>query len=1041
MALHLSLFSLPRVQDGEQQAAFPLIKPTFLLVFLALRGEWVSREELTRLLRGADDEGASLGSLRLLLTRARRLESGGFMLAGGLEAQPRRVRWQVASDVKLFRQSLVQRRWAEATSLYAAPLLHGLPTVNLPGVQEWLDGERAALHGLWLAAVSGHEQALLESGNVDEAARLLRRALTFDPLSEETLQRFVRASVQAGRREEALHAAERFTARLQSDLGLTPTPATLTLIEMVRQAGPSSAPAPPSGGQGIGKQGMGGQVAQSRAAALQPALIGRGAERRSLLAQTQNVVLLSGEPGVGKTRLLSELWPPDTWIRGAWIRCAEGLEHLPYFPVLNAVRARLQDLPDLGAYASDLARFLPEITAAPSGQEADHDSHRVRLFEAFGRAIGVLQAAGTGGAAQTLVIDDLQWADAGTLEWLRFLAQRGARVQGAFRSGEVGEALRQTLSALGTNLKVVTLGPLTKPEVVQLARAAAPMQEASGLAGATVLARASGPFFDWLHRSSGGNPLFVLEWLRARQHGTSAGPQPSEPDPGPLDIRQLDIRQLDARQLETLRPPPALSELALRRIAGLGAEDRRVLDVASVLGSALTPARLARVLELSEWEVSAALTQAAERGLLRGEAFAHDLFRHALYGELPEVHRRFLHGRVARALEGDLDDLLLAEHAHLANDQAAAARLWFRVARFSYGAGRGFEDEASALYRRVLTLGVRPPEWYQACAFLAVRERVAGRADEARALIETVVRESSDALARAIARAEGAYLAYLEGDMAQASELAQLAAQEAAPLDDSVLARDILLMQANIAHYRGEYDLALEIARGVVRQQRQEALSHSRCNWLSTLAANLCAVGQYGEALDHYREQLEAARHLGLRAQQVTASSDIIATLHDLGRIQEGVPLAEAALELGQYNDTFPLRYHLALAYSRAGRGPAALEQLEQVMNSHSVNMRAHGLALLAEVHSSLGAREATQAALEDGLTLAEGCDILTARAVVVIAVLQFAAAPLLVRAAPLVAELRTRALPAYLQGDFVSALAVHEGSAAREGVVQPGPA
>ncbi len=934
MALHLSLFGLPRVQDGEQQAAFPLIKPTFLLVFLALRGEWVSREELTRLLRGADDEPASLGSLRLLLTRARRLESGGVLLAGGLEAQPRRVRWQVASDVKLFRQSLAQRRWAEATDLYAAPLLHGLPTVNLPGVQEWLDGERAALHDLWLAAVSGHEQALLESGRVDEAARLLRRALTVDPLSEETLQRYVQASLQAGRREEALHAAERFTARLQSDLGLTPTPTTLALIEVVRQAGPGRTPAPPSGsqaseGQDAGRQGTGSQPTRDGAAQRQPALIGRGAERRSLLAATRThaVVLLSGEPGVGKTRLLSELWP-----RAAWIRCTEGLEHLPYFPVLNALRARLQDLPDLGAYASDLARFLPEIAAAPSGQETGDDSHRVRLFEAFGRAFGVVQATGTGGEAQTLVIDDLQWADAGTLEWLRFLAQRGARVQGAFRAGEVGEALRQTLSALSTNLKVVALGPLTKPEVAQLARATAPMQEASGLAGA------SGPFFDWLHRSSGGNPLFVLEWLRALQHGGQGGPQPAG--------------QLDAEQLETLRPPPALSELALRRIAGLDAEDRRVLGVGSVLGSALTPARLARVLELSEWQVSAALTRAAERGLLRAEAFAHDLFRHALYGELSEAQRRFLHGRVARALEGDLDDLLLAEHAYLAGDQAAAARLWFRVARFSFGAGHGFEDEASALYRRVLTLGVRPPEWYQACAFLAVRERVANRAGEARALIETVVRESSDALARAMARAEGANLAYLEGDMVQASELAQLAAQEAAPLDDSVLARDILLMQANIAHYRGEYDLALEIARGVVQQQRQEALSHSGCNWLSTLAANLCAVGQYGEALGHYHEQLEAARHLGLRAQQVTASSDIIATLHDLGRIQEGVPLAEAALDLGQYNDTFPLRYHLALAYSRAGRGPAALEQLREVMNSHSVNMRAHGLALLAEVHS-----------------------------------------------------------------------------------------
>lgn len=302
------------------------------------------------------------------------------------------------------------------------------------------------------------------------------------------------------------------------------------------------------------------------------------------------MVLLSGEPGVGKTRLLSELWP-----RGAWIRCAEGLEHLLYFPVLNALRARLPDLPELGAYAGDLARFLPEISATPSIPETDDDSHRVRLFEAFGRALGVLQAAGNGGAVQTLVIDDLQWADPGTLEWLRFLAHRGARVQGAFRSSEVGDALKQTLTALGTNLKVTPLRPLTKPEVAQLVSAAAPMRGAAGLAGA------SGLFFDWLHRSSGGNPLFVLEWLRALQHGGHEGTQPSEHGPAELDIRQLDIRQLDALHLETLRPPPALSELALRRIAGLGAEDRRVLDVASVLGSALRPARLARVLELSEW--------------------------------------------------------------------------------------------------------------------------------------------------------------------------------------------------------------------------------------------------------------------------------------------------------------------------------------------------------------------------------------------------------------------------------------------------------
>ncbi|WP_424952235.1 ATP-binding protein [Deinococcus sp.] len=1011
MALHLSLLGLPQLQEGDNRSALPLIKPSYLLVHLALRGHWVSREELTHLLRSGDDEPASLGSLRLLLTRARRLEWAGGTVAEGLETEPRRVRWQVATDVQRFRQAYAERHWAGATDLYLAPLLQGLPTVNLPGVQSWLDDERAELHQMWLNAVAEQQAALLDRGASGEAAQLLRRALSLDPLSEELLQRFVAASQQAGKREDALRAYERFAARLGSELGLKPTQTTLDLIGAVRRTGPPPGEEAPEGAARGASPGPAHSPGPARP------LIGRLEQRRALLGARQGVVLLSGEPGQGKTRLLSEVWP-----QGRWIRCAEGLEQLPYVPLLNAARDHWPDPRDLGPYAADLARFIPELApevgqpgSARSGDWSgdlthDEESYKARLFEAFLR---VFAEAGAdpqppAGHRRVLIVDDLQWADSGTLEWLRFAAERGARVYGAFRTGEVGAALKRTLAALGTTLKVIVLGPLSGGEVTALASTAAPV------------ANASVAFFDWLHRSSGGNPLFVLEWLRAL----------SVRDTG--DLSGDDWQPPPDHALEALRPPLLLSELALRRIGDLPALDRRVLDVASVLGSggsALTPSRLARVLELSEWTVSDALVRAGTRGLLRGEGetFAHDLFRHALYSALSQPQRRFLHGKVAQLLEGDLDDLLVAEHAHLADDQTTAARLWFQVARFSFGVRRGFEDEASALYRRILTLEARPPEWYRACAFLAVRERVAGRAGEARRLTEVVVRESSDPLARAMSRAEGANLAYLGGDLAEATQLAQLAVQEAAALDDPGLARDMLLTQANIAHYRGEYHSALHIAQDVVRQQRQEALSHSHCTWLSTLAANLCALGRFEEALGHYREQLETARHLGLRAQQVTASSDIIATLHDLGRIQEGVPLAEAALDLGQFNDTFPLRYHLALAHSRAGQDPGALEHLLEVMRSPSVNMRAHGYALLAEVYANMGRPVEAQQALQDGLTLAEGCDILTARAVVVIAVLQFASGPLLIRAAPLVEALRADPLPAYLEGDFWAALSARE--------------
>ncbi|WP_216322293.1 ATP-binding protein [Deinococcus aestuarii] len=982
MPPRLALLGSPAVLDGGRREDVPVLKPAYLLLYLAGVEQWVSRDDLTRVFRPGGAEAATRGNLRLLLTRARRLR-----WAAGVEAEPQRLRWRVDTDVAELRRALAERDWHRATEGYPAPLLHGWPTDELPGFHEWLEAERAALHGAWLEAVVRREDDLLRRGAFDEAARLLGRALTHDPLSEDVLQRLLRASHLAGARDEALRTYERFAARLRADLGLTPLRATLDLVDALRRDAPPPRP-----------DGAEAPATLPLDLVRPPTLSGRAAEVALLRGAGSPVVLVTGEPGVGKTRLLAEVLP------GARpLRCQEGLEHVPYFPLLAGVRARLPELPDLGPYAPDLARFVPE--ACPEGDgpppgDGDADSGKVRFLEALARVFA---------PEGVVVVDDLQWADPATLEWLVFLVRRGGvRLFGAYRGGEVGEALEGTLRALAAQTTPVPLAPLPEAGVAAL------------VGSVTGPGAGPGDLAAWLYPRSGGNPLFVLEWLRVLvQEGVyEARPGAWQRRAGPTDLDALPLT-------------PRLADLVLRRADTLPEAKRRVLDVASVLGGVLDPAHLARVLGEGEWAVVGALESAGRLGLLRGERFAHDVVRRALYAALPQARRRFVHGRAARALEGTLDDLVVAEHARLAGDEASAARLWFRAARFAFGVRRGFEDEATALYERVLGLGVRTPEWYRAHAYLAVRRRVAGRAGEARDLIQTVLRESGDPAARALAHAEGATLAYMDGNLAEAAALVALAAREASPLDDPGLKRDVLLMQANIAHYRGEYAEALGIAEGVVAAARREPLSLGFCNWLSLLGALLCDVGRFEEALALYREQLEAARFLGARSEQVKASSDIIATLHDLGRIQEGVPLAEAALSLGHFNDSYPLRYHLALAYCRAGRLDPALDHTHVVLRgSPSVNMRAHAHALLAEIHDRAGRGAETQAALEGGLTEVEGCDVLTARAVVVIAALQFGGAGLLARARPILAELREDALPAYLRPDFVTALAARRDEA-----------
>ena len=227
-------------------------------------------------------------------------------------------------------------------------------------------------------------------------------------------------------------------------------------------------------------------------------------------------------------------------------------------------------------------------------------------------------------------------------------------------------------------------------------------------------------------------------------------------------------------------------------------------------------------------------------------------------------------------------------------------------------------------------------------------------------------------------------------------------------------------MRVHLDYHLGKFAEALELSKRVLADVRARPPENGLINWLGLTAASYCALGNFEDALGLYFEMSGAAKKLGFKRNQVQAATDIMATLYDLGRLQEGVELGEAALTLGEFDVTFPLRYHLALAYLEQKRFRDALKQSEAIFaGDSSVNIRSHTYGLLAELHAELKQASQVIKALESGLDLVEPLDHRDARAVMTVAAFKFGRPEQIDRAKPLAEQLSGEDLPAYLKDDF----------------------
>jgi DNA-binding SARP family transcriptional activator len=652
--LAIRLFGALDLRLGE--AALPPLdsaRAESLLAYLLLHREAPqARQRLAFLLWPDSTEAQARTNLRHLLHQLRRALP---VLDHYLDVTPRTLQWRAAApywlDVAAFDAAIARAERAtadsglaalqEAVELYQGDLLAGC-------YEEWLLGERERLLQRYLAAVARLAELLAARGDYAGAIAYAERLRRHDPLREETYRLLMRLHDAGGDRARALRVYHACAALLERELGVEPSAATRAAYEALlpprRDAGrPATRP--------VGPPFVGRADERARLAALW-----RAAERGRA-----QFVLVSGEPGIGKTRLVEEL---RTWCAqrgaltaGARAYAAEGA--LAYGPVVAWLRsealgrhlARL-DRPHL----AELARLLPELLAAQPAltrpEPLPADEQRQRLFDAIRRALLAP------GEPLLLVADDLHWYDRETLQFLHYLLRAAptARLLVAATARREELVGRQPLLQFLAGLRVleqcaeIDLARLTQDETAALA---------ARLAGEPLAETGAAH----LYAATEGNPLFVVEAVRAGWRGDAG-----------------------ARSWLT----PKVQAVIEARLTQLSAPARALVGVAATIGREFTAEVLARASEADEMTFVRGLDELWQRRLVREQGrdaydFSHGTIREVAYRALSPMQRRQHHLRVARALErGNADDARPASGQIAAHyDRAGAADqaiLWYERA-------------------------------------------------------------------------------------------------------------------------------------------------------------------------------------------------------------------------------------------------------------------------------------------------------------------------------------------------------------------------
>ncbi|MCZ7571669.1 MAG: AAA family ATPase [Ardenticatenaceae bacterium] len=909
-------------------------KDRALLKLLALdRGHLVPQDRLLEALWPDLEPGSAANSLYVAVSRLRKLLGPAPLIGRDVAGYTLAATDAVWIDVEEFQRLLGQGRewrrrgaWAAAAQAYraAAALYRGELFEDDP-YAEWSLRPREQLRETHFALLEELIECLLHLGALVEAIDLCERGLAQDRTREGLYVQLMRSHGGAGHIAEALQVYERCRRALAEELGVDPGPAVRDAHAQLLtddEPGSSSVSRGPTTLATAPAAGPGAPAPRPRRAAADRLFlpcVGREQELAYLAARLDaaqaghgQLVLLHGEPGIGKSRLLEELGrlAASRGVRQLSARCYELERDLPYAPIVDALgrfvleRAEPAEVPPaLGQWGPQLAALIPSlrdlVPGLPRHQPLRIDAERAALLAGLTHLLLALSRR----ASLVLLLDDLQWADASTVQWLHYLARRlsGAPVLvvGTYSSSDIrpDHPLQRLLESLAGDAAAplrLELRCLAAEHVAALL----PAVSGSVARGRALAAR--------LHRETDGHPLFLIETL-----GTLL-------ETGVLRLdEQGGWEEAGSAMLAAERRlplPPNLREAIRWRVRRLNEPERRVLMAATVLARGFQPEILARMTGLTLDTVFDALEAMAGHQLVRpsptgsGFDFRHDLIQQVAYADLGPDRRRALHAAAAEALQARA-----AERPPAVREVAGElAHHWCQAERWS------------PAFRYALLAGDHAREAFAPREALAHYQRAAEIAKHQPALFGSGDRTGLlERLARAYAD-----LGELDAAIQQFEALRDLARA----LDDRPLEGRALLALADAHYWRHDFGQAEALVAEALGRAEDLGNRGLRAGSLVTAASVVMAQGHLEAAERHCgavlaltgeRPPAEGGEDSVLAGARLNALGWLGLLREFQGDHERALPAIEASLQLGMefHNPFLTGRSRFALGMSLGNRG------------------------------------------------------------------------------------------------------------------------
>jgi tetratricopeptide (TPR) repeat protein len=555
--------------------------------------------------------------------------NGDLLIAEGSSVQFN-PKVELSLDVETFQHktrpnaSAVEIR--HALSLYTGDLLEDI-------YDDWCTIERDRLRQIWLEALGRYSQILQSSGKINEAISIVQKWVNAEPFDEAAQRRLMSLYAVSGERAKAIQTYHTFAQSLAYELDTEPLPETQALLQSIQN------------GHALAESEVSHFVtSQQRKASPQPQIfpalpfIGRHHEIASLEEAHRltskgsgRLVLVTGEPGIGKTRLLQEYLAFHPDLSSLQSACYELDSMVPFAPLRQALEGSplLYDLAKTKlapAWASTLIPILPALGqqipyATFSAQPVDG----ITLREALVNLIIHLSESCLNPPFH-LILDDLHWADTPTWELLASLTRRVIStpllIIGLLRVEDLPAERQPLLRTIqrSDSLWTLELPRLTSNETADLARHLNPQD-----AGNTI-------FIQRLYQETEGNPFFIVETVRALQE--TGGLQM------PVPLTKI---------------PNSIQRVIEARLDRLSNESREALACAASIGRSFTYPLLQEILGDTSENIITYIEEWLQRGLVlegkQGYDFRHDKFRQVAYAGLSRARREYIHGRIADVLE------------------------------------------------------------------------------------------------------------------------------------------------------------------------------------------------------------------------------------------------------------------------------------------------------------------------------------------------------------------------------------------------------